>query len=345
MGNAPSITEAPKSDEQLEKERISRLKGAQMARLNQRKVVMNEIEINKKRIDENIRIIHRIRQTNPLASINPQFFEQIIQPQKNQIMMNEQQINNLSKDLEILNREINNDIIEASKSDKQLEEERISRLKGAQMARLNKRKVVMEEIDYNKKRIDENKRIINDIRQTNPMFAQNPQMLDLYTQRQKNQIMMHEQKINNLSNELEQLNREIIKNNNIDSESNKEKFSVESESICDSDSCKNLIFNELKEKHEKRLQNDSVKIQSLRQRIDNINNEIGGLVNQIQSLNNNPMLRYGGPSQSIILAQINEANNRLSILRNQLPNLVNELKYLLSFDIEFIELQKEMNTF
>jgi hypothetical protein len=124
---------------------------------------------------------------------------------------------------------------------------------------------------------------------------------------------------------------------------NRENFSVESESICDSDSCKNLIFNELKRKHEKRLQNDSVKIQLLRQRIDNTNNEIGGLVNRIQLLNNDPMLRYGGPPTVLIQAQLQEANNRISVLRNNLPNLVNELKYLLSFDIEFKELQKEMN--
>ncbi len=124
---------------------------------------------------------------------------------------------------------------------------------------------------------------------------------------------------------------------------NRENFSVESESICDSDSCKNLIFNELKRKHEERLQDDSVKIQLLRHRIDDTNNEIGGLVIRIQSLNIDPMLNYGGPSKVFIQSQLNEANNRISVLRNHLTNLVNELKYLLSFDIEFKELQKEMN--
>ena len=82
----------------------------------------------------------------------------------------------------------------------------------------------------------------------------------------------------------------------------------------------------------------------LRQRIDNTNNEIGGLVNRLQLLNNDPMLRYGGPAKVLIQAQLQEANDRISVLRNHLPNLVNELKYLTSFDIEFRELQKEMNT-
>jgi hypothetical protein len=115
---------------------------------------------------------------------------------------------------------------------------------------------------------------------------------------------------------------------------NRENFSVESESICDSDSCKNLIFNELKRKHKKRLQNNSVKIQLLRQRIDVINNEIINLVNNNyaeQRMTNNVDT---GTEQA-----------RLNMLKKIRDGSVNELEYLLSFDIEFIELQKEMNTF
>jgi hypothetical protein len=54
------------------------------------------------------------------------------------------------------------------------------------------------------------------------------------------------------------------------------------------------------------------------------------------------MFRYGGASSDMMQARVREIERIIPNLINELSNLKNKLKNLVSFDIEFAELQKEI---
>ena len=129
--------------------------------------------------------------------------------------------------------------------------------------------------------------------------------------------------------------------NNNNHGSIKENFNQISEYTCNSDMSKKLLFKEIKEKHQERLET-SEDIKRVKQLIININNEITNLINERNKHINNRMYNYGGPTTEYLRERVKDIDNIIPDLKNQITNNENYLKYLLSYNIEFAELQKEM---
>lgn len=76
----------------------------QPQKMTQKDYLNMEIDKNKNLINDNLKIINFFRQ-NPMFAQNPQIFEQLILPQRNQIMMYQNTLNELYARLEQLNKE------------------------------------------------------------------------------------------------------------------------------------------------------------------------------------------------------------------------------------------------
>ena len=114
----------------------------------------------------------------------------------------------------------------------------------------------------------------------------------------------------------------------------RENFNVNSQSTCDSGSCKNLISNEIKKKHYVRLKNNIKKILYIKSRRNYVNNQINILYNELSKLN---QAEYFSNIDSI-----GKINNILNKFKIELNRLDNELAYITSYEIEFKQLQDEM---
>jgi hypothetical protein len=114
----------------------------------------------------------------------------------------------------------------------------------------------------------------------------------------------------------------------------RENFNVNSESTCDSGSCKNLISNEIKKKHYVRLKNNIEKILYLKSKRNHINNQINILYKELSKINQAEYLNN--------IDSIAKINNILNKFKFELNRLDNELAYITSYEIELKELQDEM---
>lgn len=112
------------------------------------------------------------------------------------------------------------------------------------------------------------------------------------------------------------------------------KKTTNSGSTCDSGSCKNLIYNEIKKKHNVRLKNNMEKISYLKSRRKYLINQINILNNKLSELKKVEYFNNMNSSAKI--------NNMLNKLKNELNKINNELAYIYSYEIEFMQLHNEM---